>query len=161
MKNQPNRNYSSNDVIMTPDYLCKAIVEHFKPSGKILEPCKGTGNFLKYMKADWCEIEEGKDFFNYNKKVDWIITNPPYSKMRKFLIHSFEISQNIVFLITINHIWTKARVRDMQNHGFDIKEILLINTPKEFPPMGFQFGIVHFQKNYKANWLNWLKGDIS
>ena len=25
--------------------------------------------------VDWCEISEGKDFFDYNGKVDWIIAH--------------------------------------------------------------------------------------
>ena len=38
------------------------MVEFFKPSGRILEPCKGDGVFLKYLpSAEWCEIQEGRD----------------------------------------------------------------------------------------------------
>ena len=143
---------NGNDRIMTPIYLCKKIVEHFKPTGKILEPCSGTGNFLKVLPAntDWCEIDKGKDFFDYNNKVDWIITNPPYSKYRAFLNKSMEIANNIVFLQLINAIWYKARLRDMFSHNFGIKEIFLLDTPKEFPQFGFQMGCVYFQKNYKG-----------
>ena len=38
-----------NDVVMTPKPLAKMIVEHFNPTGRILEPCKGEGNFLEYL----------------------------------------------------------------------------------------------------------------
>jgi len=97
MKSQPNRNYKSDDEIMTPEYLAEALVNHFKPCGRILEPCKGTGNFLKFLPKDtlWCEISEGKNFFDFNEEVDWIITNPPWSQVRKFLQHSLNISKNI------------------------------------------------------------------
>jgi|TARA_Y100000310_G_C20313519_1_gene637338 tRNA1(Val) A37 N6-methylase TrmN6 len=137
---------------MTPRYLAKAIVEHFEPSGKILEPCCGTGNFLKYMKAEWCEISLGKDFFNYRKRVDWIITNPPWSKVRNFLQQSMKIADNIVFLITINHLWTKARLRDMKEAGFGIKEICMIpeKTP-DFPQTGFRCGACHIKRGYKGD----------
>ena len=55
----------TNDVYYTPDDLAKLIVEHFKPSGKILEPCAGNGVFLKYLnESDWCEIDKGKNFFS-------------------------------------------------------------------------------------------------
>jgi hypothetical protein len=151
MKYQANRNYISNDCIMTPDYLCKLCCNHFNPQGKILEPCKGTGNFLKYLpNSDYCEINEGKDFLQYNKKVDWIITNPPWSKIKLFLEKSLIISDNIVFLLTINHIFTKARLRLIEKHGFGIKEILFVDTPKEFPQMGFQLGFVYLMKNYNG-----------
>ena len=55
------------DVVYTPDNVARDMVQFFKPSGRILEPSKGEGVFLKYLPgADWYEITEGKDFFNYN-----------------------------------------------------------------------------------------------
>ena len=153
MKSQPNRNYKSDDCIMTPEYLAESLVNHFKPSGKILEPCKGTGNFLKFLPKNtlWCEISEGKNFFDFNDKVDWIITNPPWSQIRKFLQHSLEISKNVCFLFTINHLWTKARIRDIKEAGFGIKEIVIFDTPDNFPPLGFQVGMVHLQAKYSGD----------
>lgn len=143
-------NCKRDDCVQTPLELAFKIVEHFKPLGTILEPCKGDGNFLKALpvNTDWCEILEGKDFFNYTNKVDWIITNPPYSKMRDFLKKSYEISDNIIFLTTINHLWLKARIRDMEENGFGIKEILIFDTPKSFPQSGFQIGCFYLKKGY-------------
>ena len=54
------------------------------------------------------------------------------------------------FCLTINHIWTKARLRDIKAHGFGIKEIYCFDTPKEFPQSGFQFGMVWLKKGYKG-----------
>ena len=153
MKYQANRDYKSDDCVMTPLDICEDIVKHFNPVGKILEPCKGTGNFLKFMKADWCEIKEGKDFLTHNKHYDWIITNPPWSKIRLFLNHSMEISDNIVFLITVNHLWTKARIRDIKKMGFGIKEIYLIDSPKELNNSGFQVGAIYLQRNWREKCL--------
>lgn len=148
---QPNRNYKSDDVVMTPINLAKTLVEHFKPQGKGLEPCCGSGNILRYLdNADWCEIGLGRDFFDYKDKVDYIFTNPPWSKIRKFLIHSMELADNVYFLCTINHLWTKARVRDIENSGFGIAEICVFNTPEEFPQSGFQVGMVHLKRNHSG-----------
>jgi hypothetical protein len=152
MKYQPDRNYISNDNVMTPIWLAEKLVNYFKPKGKGLEPCCGSGNILRFLKnADWCEIEKGRDFFDYTSKVDYIFTNPPFSKFRKFLIHSLKLADDIYFLITINHLWTKARLKEIKNNGFGIKEILIFDTPKEFPQTGFQLGMVHLKKNYKGN----------
>lgn len=153
MKLQPNRNYKSNDDIQTPKELAKQLVEHFKPTGRILEPCKGDGNFLKHLPKDslWCEIKEGKDFMDFNKQVDWIITNPPWSLIRPFLQQSMKVADNVCFLITINHLWTKARLRDIKEAGFGIKEIFIFDTPISFPPLGFQVGMIHLQKGYTGN----------
>lgn len=146
-------NTKREDCVQTPIELAKQLVEHFKPIGRILEPCKGNGNFLSVLpkETEWCEILEGKDFFDFDKKVDWIITNPPYSKMRKFIRKSMEVSDNIVFLTTINHLWLKARLRDIFGKGFGIKEILIFDTPKTFPQSGFQIGCFYLKKNYKGD----------
>lgn len=139
---------NGNDVVYTPDVLCKYIVDYFKPVGKILEPACGDGAFLKHLPdADWCEIQKGRDYFEYVDYgfYDWVITNPPFSKMRAFLKHSYDIgAKNILFLCPVNHIiGMKARMRDMKESGYEIKEILLIDTPKEFPQSGFQWGVTH------------------
>jgi len=140
---------NGNDCIMTPLYLCKEMVDHYKPQGTILEPCCGEGNFLKYLPtADWCEITKGKDFLTLNGHWDWIITNPPYSIYRSFLNKSMEVADNIVFLQLINATFYKARLRDMWNKNFGIKEIYAIKTPKEFPQFGFQMGCVYYKKNW-------------
>ena len=140
-----------NDIVMTPEPLAKMIVEHFNPKGKLLEPCCGNGAFLKYMKgADWCEITKNKDFFDYNQTADWLITNPPFSKIRKFLQHCYKLEiKNIVFLCPTNHILgLKARLNDMRNEQYGIKEIIMIDTPKEFPQSGFQWSVNHIQKEW-------------
>ena len=57
--------------------------QHFK----VLEPCVGTGQFIDVLKyffddIDTCEINEGKDFLQYNtdKRYSLIIGNPPYTE---------------------------------------------------------------------------------
>ena len=152
MKYQPNRNYKSDDVVMTPSELAERLVKHFAPTGKGLEPCCGSGNILRCLdNAEWCEITKGKDFFDFTDKVDYIFTNPPWSKIRAFLRHSMEVADNIYFLFTINHLWTKARLRDIKDSGFGIVEICVFDTPREFPQSGFQVGMIHLQKGYKGD----------
>ena len=58
-----------NDIVFTPDWLAKYIVGMFEISGKVLEPCKGEGAFLKYLppNTDWCEIVDGKNYYDYKK----------------------------------------------------------------------------------------------
>lgn len=150
MKSQPNRDYKSDDVVQTPRPLAKAIVEHFKPTGAILEPCKGEGNFLAELPygTAWCEISEGSDFFKWVAGCNWIVTNPPWSKFREFLKHSMEVADEIVFLVTVNHLWTKARLRDIEEAGFGIKEICKVRTPLGFPASGFQLGAIHLSRGW-------------
>jgi len=147
---------SGNDLVMTPLYLCEQIINHFKPTGKILEPCCGTGNFLQVMETDWCEITKGRDFLDVKGHWDWIITNPPYSLYRLFLNKSMCVADNIVFLQLINATFYKARLRDIKRGGFGIKEIWCVETPKEFPQFGFQMGCVYYKKDWFGDitWTN-------
>ncbi len=173
MKSQPNANYVSNDEVQTPLKLARAIVDHFKPKGQVLEPCCGEGRFLdalrdynasrrveRLSRVDWQEIKDGFDFLDQRTAMaelmgiiyyDWIITNPPWSLIRPFLQRSMEIADNVVFLMTVNHCWTKARVRDVKQAGFGLKEILLCDMPKEFPQSGFQLGAMHWQRGWKGD----------
>ena len=192
MRSQPNRDYVSNDDIQTPLALARRLVAHFQPTGKILEPCRGHGNFLKYLRehqrslakisglnpspqltakslkltapsvlkarssvlgvpsVQWAEVKRGRDFFDWDQPVDWIITNPPWSQIRDFLCHAMELSNHVVFLFTINHLWTKARLRDIHNADYGIREIVLVDMPKAFPQSGFQLGAVHLQYGWKG-----------
>ena len=154
MKNQPDVNYVSNDVVLTPFPLAKRIIDHFHLSGKVLDPCKGIGAFYDQIDSqdkNWCEITEGRDFFKHEGHYDWIISNPPYSIFRRFLIHSMLLADNIVYLITVNHCWTKASMRDIKEYGFGIKEIYCCDTPKNFPPSGFQYGAVYFKRGHEGD----------
>ena len=151
----PPKNTPDKDIVMTPDYLAKDIIQHFQPTGLILDPCRGEGAFYDNYDAtyphtkDWCELAEDRDFLKYHRKVDWIVTNPPWSMMQQFLWHGMEISDNIVYLTTINHYTTKRRIREMREHKFGIKEIYCVTTPKKpWPQLGFQLAAVHTQRGY-------------
>jgi hypothetical protein len=62
-KMNPAKREKGNDEIYTPEWCTLDMVDHFKPTGTILEPCKGSGVFTKILpQADWCEIKEGKNF---------------------------------------------------------------------------------------------------
>lgn len=153
MRYQPNRDYDSNDVIQTPVDLARRIAHHFAPTGRVLEPCRGQGHFLRCLPAgtEWCEIAEGRDFFAWSKPVDWIVTNPPWSQIRTFLQHAMTVADNIVFLMTVNHVWTKARIRDITTAGFGIREIALVEMPLTFPQSGFQLGAVHVARGWRGD----------
>lgn len=173
MRMQPKVGYTSDDCVQTPKMLCQHIVRLFKPSGKVLEPCAGDGNFVaaleeygaRHLKKggvfslDTCEIKKGRDFYDYNEKADWIITNPPWSQLRSprgkdthpmsFLAKCFEVADNVVLLLTLNHaIGLKSRFSMADKYERHIKEIILLDTPPEpWPQSGFQVACVHWAVN--------------
>jgi len=163
----PPKNTPEKDLVMTPEYLAKEIIDHYHPRGLVLDPCRGNGAFYDnyssiWCEKDWCELGENKDFLTYSDKVDWIITNPPWSKMQQFLKHGMEIADNIVYLTTINHYTTKRRIRDMREYNFSVAEVYCVPTPlKPWPQLGFQLAAVHTQRGYggdvKLSYSQFLK----
>jgi len=149
-----------NDRIMTPERLTKKIINKYAILGKTyLEPCKGTGNFVKSLNEfgvcpDWCEINEGRDFFDYSDHVDWIITNPPYSILTMFLKHSLEVADNVVFLCLSNALMFTSRMRLIKDMGFAFKEFHFVPSPNKYdgwPTFGIPFAAVHLLKGYEGD----------
>ena len=164
MNLHPVRKKKGNDSIMTPEWVVKDMVGHFAPKGTILEPAKGDGVFTNILpQAEWCEINEGRDFFDWNKKVDWIISNPPFSVMRKFILHSFEVADNIVYLVPVWKIWLGfSTVKAGQEYG-GIKEIRWYGGGGKLGfPMGNPIGAIYWQRGYRGPMVQtFYEGDIN
>ena len=94
-----------NDVVFTPDWLAKQIVDMFPIEGKVLEPCKGEGALFNLTDEKWysysheqgifviCEIPIlTKNFagvgtrtiesYNIIKDGEWVV-NPTYLGEKK------------------------------------------------------------------------------
>lgn len=148
-----NKLAKDNDCIATPEWVVKDMVEHFKPSGSILDPCSGDGIFLKYLPSHTlhCEIKEGRDFYNFHVTVDWIISNPPYSIFSDFLRHSFEIADNIVYLIPANKPFNSYKMMQEIRAWGGIVEVRVIAPGSRLKfPIGFCIAAVHFKRGYNG-----------
>ncbi len=134
--------FGGDDCVDTPDWLAHAIVQHFMPSGRVLEPCRGGGAFLRALpkncKGEWCEIRDGRDFFSAEGHWDWLITNPPYSQFRQFLVKAMQVTDNVVFLSLANAWFMRARQDDIRHDSFGLVELLEVPVPKAPWP---QFGM--------------------
>jgi hypothetical protein len=146
-KNEP---LDKGDVVYTPEWVVKDMISFFNPSGRILEPCCGDGAFLAHLPAEtlWCEIQQGRDFFEFDERVDWIIGNPPYKMIREWLQHSFTLSDNIVYLIPMNSPFNSMkRMKDIFEWG-GIEHIRAYGNGSIFGMnYGFAVGAFHFKKN--------------
>ena len=152
---KPNRtgNSTASDSVMTPPHIAKMVVNHYKPTGLVLEPAMGTGNIYRELtnKKDWCEITKGRDFFDYNKKVDWIITNPPYSIYDRFLEHCFELADNVVLLVPIAKAFKSMKIERLVDKYGGLKEIWLIGSGTKCGfAFGFPTGCLYYKKGYKG-----------
>jgi len=122
------------DVVYTPDWVARDMVDFFKPTGRILEPAAGDGAILKYLPgADWCEIEQGRDFFSYRLPCDWVVSNPPFKQFKRFIEHAYSLANNVVFLIPADKpfnstpnarlIYDAGRIVHMRYYGEIFDEI--------------------------------------
>lgn len=140
-----------NDMIYTPSALAKKLIS-FIPINEndiLLDGFKGSGafynNFPDKNKKFWCEIEEGKDFFSYNKKVNWSISNPPFSMITKIIKKSSVICEDgfayIFPLMSFNY----SRLKLIEESGFYIYKFILFQNPKEWE-IGFPHAFIIFTK---------------
>lgn len=140
-----------NDVWMTSTATAHEIVKHFKPSGRILDPCRGGGAFWKQMPgADWCEINEGRNFLDWHEPVDWIVSNPPYSTYDAIMAHAQTVAENIVWLMPVAKAMNSAaRLDALKDWGW-MKEIRIYGPGNRVGfPVGFVCGAIHFQKGWR------------
>ena len=141
------------DVVYTPDWVARDMVEFFKPSGRILEPCKGDGVFLKYLPpyTEWCEIQEGRDFFKWVEPVDWVFGNPPYADFSNFMRHTMEVAKNICYLIPANKPFNSGKMLQQWHKWGRVKHMRYYASGGALGfPIGFAIGAIHFQRGYRG-----------
>lgn len=151
----------ANDDVATPVHIAKKIIDlfdndPFNSDETFLDPFMGNGvfydNFPKRAKKKyWCEIKEGKDFFDFHEKVDWIISNPPYSIFDEVLEHSFEIADNVVYLVPLSKVVSSmGRIRKICKYG-GVPFIWIIGASKCGFPFGFPACAIHFKRGYEGD----------
>jgi hypothetical protein len=136
------------DIFITPLELSKSHIDmiEYNDNEIWLDPCKNNGSYYNQFpnnNKDYCEILENKDFFNYNKKVDIIIQNPPYSLIDKWIDKNIELKPRIIsLLIGINNL-TARRIEKLNNNGYGLIKLRMLKVWSWF---GMSI-IVLFEKN--------------
>ena len=144
----------TSDVVYTPIEVAADIVDWCKPFGPCLDPCAGDFAFYDALPSpkDWCEITRGRDFFDFQGVVDWIVGNPPYSIFDDWLSYSFACARNVVYLLPTNKVFqTLDRIRAIDEYG-GIKGIRLYGSGQNIGlPFGFSVAAFHFAKDWKGD----------
>jgi len=132
-----------NDVFYTPIDLVKThlmyIKEYVKDGDVIFDGFYGSGNYyntypevFKNNTFDYTEIELGKDFFDYDKKVDVIVSNPPYSIIDKVFEKSVLLNPHTIsYLIGQNNLTCK-RIEYMNSKGYFLDKLFFTKVWKWF-----------------------------
>lgn len=157
-----------NDLDYTSPELVKDLlaITPILPEHSVLDAGSGKNkiwyNTITNKDKYECEIEDGNDFFNWTKPVDWIVGNPPFrsnQEPRKNLIapwieHSSEIAQiGMAFLLNhqVFNALTPKRLQLISNKDFNIKKVHIINCKRWF---GRYYWIV-WDKNITNNIFSW------
>ena len=126
-----------NDVVYTAPAFARRAVQclpadrHLPRSlsrgGRLYDALAERSARLGNCSADWCELAEGRDFFQRQEPCDWIITNPPWSSYRAISRHAFQLAHDVVFLARLHNVLgTAARHRDYRSQGHALKEIVTV-----------------------------------
>lgn len=145
-----------NDVIYTPKPVAKLMIDlcDIKADDKVLDPSRGGGVFYDNLGdciKDYCEITEDKDFFKYDKEVDIIIGNPPYSLWTKWLQHTIKLNPNKFCYIFGQMNLTIPRLKKIEYGGYKMCKIHLCKVDWWF---GHSF-ICVFEKSDKNSIMSY------
>ena len=119
---------SGNDEFYTPIYAIKPIMKYIKPNSKIWCPFDTEdSNFVKLLKEAGhkviaTHIVNGEDFFNIDiPKVDYIISNPPYSVKGKVFKKLFDIGIPFAMLVGVVGLFeSEERFSMFNENDFEI-----------------------------------------
>jgi len=167
--------YSKNETYyfhQTPEELAKELIKKIPlvKGDKVVDTFRGEGsfynNFPDFVEKDWAEIVEGRDYKDYKKEIDWIITNPPFrletekaKRVNSFYplleYYSTRVNKGIAFLANdyCFSTLTPIRMKKLNELGWYLQGYTICNVKKW---RGRYFFII-FTKQPNTN-INFLLG---
>ena len=138
--------------------MVKDLLKLITIKGSVLDAGSGKNkvwfNNLKGEKYE-CEIEDGCDFYAWDKKVDWIVSNPPFHESWKFTEKAVGIARKgIAWLINnqaLNSHMTPARLDWLREQGFTYSKIHVVADKRWFG----RFYFIVLEKSTKKLELSW------
>ena len=132
-----------NDIFYTPLPLVKFhlnfVKDYVEKDDLILDPFFGSGNYyntypeiFKNNTFDYTEIELQKDFFEYNKDVNVIVSNPPYSILDKVLEKSVSLNPHTISYLIGHNNFTCKRIKYMNDKGYFLDKMFFTKVFKWF-----------------------------
>lgn len=147
----------------TNEQMVKDLIAITPIKGSVLDAGSGKNKvWFKNLKGEKyeCEIEDGNDFFLWDKKVDWVVGNPPFHQSWKFTEKALTIAnKGIAWLINtqaLNSHFTPARLQKMHELGFHYSYIKVVADSRWF---GRYFYIILEKK--PNNFISWERQTYS
>ena len=134
------------DYYATPQIIVRLLLEneYFDPEQIILEPTVGKARSIDIVlrqngfQTRCYDISgigsEKRDFFELTERFHTIVTNPPFSHHREFILHAKRIATDkIACLLPINYLTGTQRHSDLwQDAEFPLARCLVINRGIDF-----------------------------
>lgn len=130
----------------------------------ILEPACGYGAITRILEKhlDFCEIishdirTDGVDFLSYipEKKIDMIITNPPFSLFDEFVKKAKEISPVVIFIGKVNFFGAYNRQRE--GVWNNLRDVMIFNRQVDYRTVSRDDG-KFYCGNLVTGWFVWDK----
>lgn len=149
----------------TNEEMVKELLEITPYRGKILDPCSGLNkvfyNNFNTDNKDWCEIDLGRNFYDYKNEVDWCISNPPYHILWKdenykngFMGKTMEIcNKGFGYLVNLNgfNSFTPKRLQLLKEEGFYLQKLHIVSDSRWFG----RYYYMIFSKEKLNSFLTW------
>jgi hypothetical protein len=129
------------DVYITPESLVRLHLSIFNGMSNIvaLDPFRGSGAYFNLFPEyfpesvyQWCEIEEGVDFFDYVGNPTIIVSNPPYSMIERILERCYELRPRFISFLLQAHNATPHRIQKANDNGYYVWDYTICRTDRWF-----------------------------
>ena len=121
----------ANDDFTTPRKLAlfhiNSVKKHLRRPKRCtwFDPFKGSGNYYnqfpcKKKRRCWTEIKCGTSFYDFEKRVDVICSNPPYSQIWNVLVKSISLRPKIISFLISAHNLTPKRIELLEKNNYGL-----------------------------------------
>lgn len=108
------------------------VITPFGEDDEVLDAGSGDGRWARIQGTPLvCELDDGCDFYTWDREVDWVIGNPPYHESWKFTEKAISIARRgVAWLVNtpaLNSHFTPRRLDLLKEKGFSYTKIHVVN----------------------------------
>jgi hypothetical protein len=158
-----------NDLYETPYIMTQLLLEekYFSEGKNVLEPACGKSKaIVKVLKKNFNSIisydlnygQKRKDFLKETNKIDYIITNPPYSLANDFVIQAKKIcTHTFAFLLRLNFLSGALRQAEILNdfYKYPLTQVLVFDRMPDLSKPIRQDGLIESTAMIVYAWFIW------